>query len=110
MIRRAQEQNLVQFDLADFFSFVAPKERIDAPTFGHGAGMLIKPEVVQKALRPKSKLMEKPIKYSFLLMAKNLDQKLLQKIATEASAKNHLMLIPARYEGMDARVEARICG
>ena len=30
---------------------------------------------------------------------------MLQQIAQEAGKKNHLMLIPARYEGMDSRVE-----
>ena len=32
------------------FSYCAPKERIDSPTFGHGAGMLIKPEVIEHAI------------------------------------------------------------
>lgn len=105
LVRRAQEQNLVQFDLADFFSFVAPKERIDAPTFGHGAGMLIKPEIVQKAVEAKEQAHGEAYKIFFSPHGKKLDQKLLQKIAQQASAKNHLMLIPARYEGMDSRVE-----
>ena len=105
LVARAQEQKLVQFDLADFFSFVAPKERIDAPTFGHGAGMLIKPEVVQKAIEAKEQAHGSAYKIFFSPHGKKLDQSLLQKIALEAGKKNHLMLIPARYEGMDARVE-----
>ncbi len=102
---RAQEQKLVQFDLADFFSFVAPKERIDAPTFGHGAGMLIKPEVVQKAIESQEQAHGSAYKIFFSPHGKKLDQNLLQQIAQEAGKKNHLMLVPARYEGMDSRVE-----
>lgn len=105
LIKRAREQNLVQFDLADFFSFVAPKERIDAPTFGHGAGMLIKPEVVQKAIEAQEAAHGKAYKIFFSPHGKKLDQKLLQEIAGHANQKKHLMLVPARYEGMDARVE-----
>lgn len=105
LVKRAQEQKLVQFTLADFFSFVAPKERIDAPTFGHGAGMLIKPEVVQKAVEAQEKIHGSAYKIFFSPHGKKLDQKLLHQIAEAACSKNHLMLIPARYEGMDARVE-----
>ena len=82
-----KNKNLVQFDLADFFSFVAPKERIDAPTFGHGAGMLIKPEVVQKAVEAKEQVHGKAYKIFFSPHGKKLDQKLLQKIAQEAISK-----------------------
>lgn len=105
LVARAQEQKLVQFNLADFFSFVMPKERIDAPTFGHGAGMLIKPEVVQKAIEAQEQTSGSAYKIFFSPHGKKLDQRLLQEIANQAIKKDHLMLVPARYEGMDARVE-----
>lgn len=105
LIRRAQEQKLVQFNLADFFSFVAPKERIDSPTFGHGAGMLIKPDVVQKGIEMLESNHGKAYKIFFSPHGKKLDQKMLAQIADDLKAREHLMLIPARYEGMDARVE-----
>lgn len=84
---------------------MAPKERIDAPTFGHGAGMLIKPEVVQKAIESKEQMHGDAYKIFFSPHGKKLDQKVLQTIAADAMKKEHLMLVPARYEGMDARVE-----
>ena len=105
LVKRAQDQKLVQFTLADFFSFVSPKERIDAPTFGHGAGMLIKPEVVQKAIESQEAAQGKAYKIFFSPHGKKLDQKLLQKITQHAQNTNHLMLVAGRYEGMDARVE-----
>lgn len=105
LIRRAQEQKLVQFDLADFFSCVAPKERIDSPTFGHGAGMLLKPDVVQKGIESLEDKHGKAYKIFFSPHGKKLDQKLFTQIAHDLESKGHLMLIPARYEGMDARVE-----
>lgn len=105
LIKRAQEQKLVTFSLTDFFSLVAPKERIDAPTFGHGAGMLIKPEVVQKGVEKAEAAHGTAYKIFFSPHGKKLDQSLLKQIAHEAREKNHLLLVPARYEGMDARVE-----
>ena len=50
LFKKAQETKLVAFDVTSFFSYAQPKERIDAPTFGPGAGMLIKPEVMEKAI------------------------------------------------------------
>lgn len=105
LIKRAQEKKVVQFELSDFFSHVAPKERIDAPTFGHGAGMLIKPEVVAKAIDASQHKHGNAYKIFFSPHGKKLDQSLLKEIAQDLNGKNHLMLIAARYEGMDARVE-----
>lgn len=50
LIQRAVEQGIVQFNFVRFSDMCQPKERIDEPTVGHGAGMIIKPEVVQKAI------------------------------------------------------------
>ncbi len=84
---------------------VPPKERIDAPTFGHGAGMLIKPEVVERAIQEREQLHGKAFKIFFSPQGKKLDQDLLKVIERKARESGHLMLLPARYEGMDARVE-----
>jgi len=105
LVRRAAESGAVSFDRIAFDDFVKPGTRMDAPTFGHGAGMLIKPEVVQKAVEAKEKQFGKAYKIFFSPHGKKLDQNLLKKIAKKAQEHNHLMLVPARYEGMDARVE-----
>ena len=105
LVRRAQESDLVKYDLDSFRSFVAPKERIDAPTFGPGAGMVIKAEVVQRAIESKEQKNGPAFKIFFSPQGKRLDQNLLRKIANLAHKKGHLMLLPARYEGMDDRVE-----
>jgi len=105
LVRRAKENGLVGYDLDSFKSFVAPKERIDAPTFGPGAGMVIKAEVVQKAIEAKEQKNGPAFKIFFSPQGKGLDQNLLRKIANLAQKKGHMMLLPARYEGMDDRVE-----
>ena len=105
LIHRAQQAGKIAFDVDEFFSFVAPKERIDAPTFGHGAGMLIRPEVVERAITSKEEKYWKAYKVFFSPQGKKLDQPLLAHMAKRAQEAGHMMLLPARYEGMDARVE-----
>lgn len=105
LVKRAQEQGLVTIDVQSFFSLVSPKKRIDAPTFGPGAGMLIRPEVVQDAVDRQEKEHGKAFKIFFSPQGETLNQRTLKKIAIAASQEGHLMLFPARYEGMDTRVE-----
>src|SRR5579859_779471 len=81
LIKKASEKGLVHFDVTSYFSFVGPKERIDAPTFGHGAGMLIKPEVVQKAIESQEHTKGKAFKVFFSPQGKKLDQRYLQELA-----------------------------
>jgi len=105
LMQRASEKKLVHYDVDSFFSYVLPKERIDAPTFGHGAGMLIKPEVIEKAIENKENCYGKAYKIFFSPQGKKLNQPLLKQIVQNAQKTNHLMLIASRYEGMDDRVE-----
>jgi tRNA (guanine37-N1)-methyltransferase len=105
LVGRAQEKGIVHIDVQSFFTYVKPKERIDAATFGPGAGMLIKPEVVQKAVEDKEAVYGKAFKIFFSPRGQKIDQHVLATIARKTQETGHLMLIPARYEGMDARVE-----
>lgn len=105
LIHRAQESGKITINVDEFFSYVAPKERIDAPTFGHGAGMLIRAEVVERAVTAKEEQFGPAYKIFFSPQGKKLDQPMLERIAKRAQEVGHMMLLPARYEGMDARVE-----
>lgn len=106
LLSKAQQAGLVDIATKSFFSFVAPKERIDAPTFGHGAGMLIKPIVVDRAISAIEEKSSKAYKVFFSPHGKKLDQQDLQQLFERiAQSGNHLMLVCGRYEGMDARVE-----
>lgn len=105
LMNRAQEKGIISCAVETFFSHVAPKERIDAPIYGHGAGMLIKPEVVERAIEAREKQCGKAYKVFFSPQGKKLDQCLVREIAQKAQQAGHLMLVSARYEGMDARVE-----
>lgn len=105
LLGRAQKQGLVDISVLNMFSLVSPKERIDSPTFGHGAGMLLKPELISQAIDKQEQHHGPAYKIFFSPSGKKLDQDLLKQIYQKANDLGHLMLIPARYEGMDARVE-----
>lgn len=120
LINRAIEQSIVKFNFVRFSDMCQPKERIDEPTVGHGAGMIIKPEVIRKAIEQCQEKWGPGLKIFFSPQGQRLDQ---QKIATlcKQFSKNtqpeaesdkskptddtHLILICSRYEGIDERVE-----
>lgn len=105
LIGRAQDKGIVKINASSFFKYVAPKERIDAPIIGHGSGMVIRPDVIEAAVNDKESQFGPAFKIFFSPQGRKLDQPLLQELADKLKTMNHLMLIPSRYEGMDARVE-----
>jgi len=105
LLARAQQRGIITPELVSFLQMCKPKERIDAPAYGHGAGMLIKPVVVERAIEQQEQKYGKAFKIFFSPQGKKLDQRLLQSIHERLKGCDHIMTISARYEGMDARVE-----
>ena len=105
LIKRAQAQQIFTLSTDSFFSFVKPKERIDAPTFGPTSGMLIRPEVIQKAIEDKERIHGKAFKIFFSPQGTKITQPVLHELKEHFMQQKHIMLIPSRYEGMDARVQ-----
>ncbi len=106
LVKKAHEKKLASIAVDRFSSYVPLKERIDAPTYGPGAGMLIKPHVVQAAMQAREEQWGQGYKVFFSPQGKKLDQRLLVDIYNQVQKKNnHLILVASRYEGMDARVE-----
>jgi len=102
---RAVQAGIVSLGVDDLFSLVGPKKRIDSPSFGPGAGMLLKPEVIQQGIERQEQQYGPAYKIFFSPRGQKLDQVVLNKLSQVLQTKKHMMLIPARYEGMDARVE-----
>src|SRR5690348_12874400 len=105
LIDRAVQAGTINASLHNLFDLCEPKERIDSPTFGHEAGMLLKPELIEKAVTGIEQAHGPAYKIFFSPQGKKLDQPLLKKLAHTLQEKKHIMLLPARYEGMDTRVE-----
>lgn len=105
LVKRAAERGLISYDINSLSSFAAPKERIDAPIYGHGAGMLIKPDIVQRAIEAKEAQKGQAYKVFFSPQGEKLTQRVLEQLIIDVRRVGHLMVLPARYEGMDTRVE-----
>lgn len=105
LVGRAQARDLVRFNLQSFFQFCAPQQRIDSPTYGHSAGMLLKPELVAAAIDQQEQQFGPAFKIFLTPKGQKLDQALSQRLAAKLQAQSHLLFVAARYEGIDARVE-----
>ncbi len=106
LLERAVDNKLVDIAITSLFSFSEPKVRVDGPAFGHGAGMVLKPEIIARAIEETELQRGKAFRIFFSPHGKKLDQSVLELIKKKIQASNnHVLLIPARYEGIDARAE-----
>lgn len=106
LIHRAQERGDLACEVRSLFEFCAPKERADGPIYGHGPGLLIRPEVVERAITAQEEKAGAAFKIFFSPQGETLDQRLIKRLYQQIEARGgHCMLLPARYEGMDARIE-----
>lgn len=121
IIGRAIEKGFISVKLYRFSDFCVPKERIDEPTAGPGAGMIIKPEVIERAIQACEQDSGTGIKIFFSPQGTLLTQRVFRNMAFELFVANkqntteqtsvsssvpHLILVCPRYEGIDARVES----
>ncbi|TCL53916.1 tRNA (guanine37-N1)-methyltransferase [Hydrogenispora ethanolica] len=101
ILKRAQEQNLVEFRYHNFRDFTTDKHRmVDDSPYGGGSGMVLKPEPIYRCLQAVKK--DRPLAKTILMTPQGavFDQKL----ARQLSAEEHLIFICGHYEGFDERI------
>jgi tRNA (guanine37-N1)-methyltransferase len=103
IMKRAQESGALDLRIHNLREWTTDKHHIvdDAP-FGGGQGMVMKPEPIFAAvesLRTNDSLV--------VLMAPQ-GRKLTQTLASEFSARSHLIIICGHYEGVDHRVHQHL--
>lgn len=119
IIKRAQEKKLVEIELINIRDFaVDDYGTVDDKPYGGGAGMVLRADVISKAL---SRISHKSSKFqvsSFKQISNSKIQKTNNKIiltspkgkqfnqqkAIEYSKLNNLIIIAGHYEGVDERV------
>lgn len=127
IIGRAIDKGLLQCNLVRFSDMCAPKERIDEPTVGPGVGMVLKPEVVEKALNTCYEKWGRGYTIFFSPQGVTLTQRILDRVVTRIAGghaaeqsvnqscveercdtcdHDHIVLVCSRYEGVDERVQA----
>jgi tRNA (guanine37-N1)-methyltransferase len=110
IIGKAINSNLVSVNLINIIELFNSdesnlKKRVDSPIVGHGSGMLLGVDIVQKAYE-KNLLErgEKPFTIFFSPHGRVIDQNNIKDLLKRIGNKN-LLLFSGRYEGFDRRAE-----
>lgn len=104
IIKRAAKRRLVEINFIDIRNFGIGKHKtVDDKPYGGGVGMILKVDVLHKALNQAlDKNLTKKDQRIVLLSASG--KTYTQKKARDFSALSHLILICGRYEGVDERI------
>ncbi len=99
IIGRAVEKNIIDINLINIRDFSKDKhKKLDDTTYGGGAGIVIRPDVVYDAYKS---VYEPNAKVIYLSpQGKTLNQNIVQSLSKE----EHLILLCGHYEGIDQRV------
>ena len=99
IIKRATEKNLIDINLINIRDFSEDKHmHVDDTPYGGGVGMLMKPDVVGRAVASVKTEKSKVIYLS--PRGKTLNQNKVKSLAES----DHLILLCGHYEGIDQRV------
>jgi len=103
MIKRAQEKKLVEIKIHDLRQWTEDKHKtVDDKPFGGGPGMVMKVEVIDKALKAL-----KTDKTKIILLTpqgKTFKQQMVKKL----SKLEHIIMICGHYEGFDERIREHL--
>ena len=103
IIKRATEKNLIEINMIDIRDFSEDKHnKVDDTPYGGGAGMLMKPDVVDRAY---NSVKDEEARVIYLSPQ---GKKLNQDIVNRLSKESHLILLCGHYEGIDQRVIDKI--
>ena len=103
IIGRAQEKELIEINTTNIRDFSENKhKKVDDTPYGGGAGMVMMPDVVDRAYQSVKTTESKVIYMS--PQGKTLNQKKVEDLAKE----KHLIILCGHYEGIDQRVLDKI--
>lgn len=108
ILSRAQRNKIVFLNTVDLRDFTADKHhKVDDSPYGGGAGMVMKPEPIYRALKKlkafkSKKIKRKKTKYTVLLSPRG--RQFDQRVAEEWSGLEEITFVCGRYEGVDQRV------
>ncbi|GIW64324.1 MAG: tRNA (guanine-N(1)-)-methyltransferase [Patescibacteria group bacterium] len=113
IIKKAQEKKLVEIEIVDLRQFAYDKRgSVDDRVYGGGKGMVIRVDVIYKALEKskvksqKSKITIQNLKFkSKILLTSPKGEIFNQKKAEELAKLDQLIIICGHYEGIDERVK-----
>lgn len=103
ILKRAQQKGLVTIGLYNLHDY-SPDGRIDDYPYGGGAGMVIRVDVVVRALRA----LQAQRAYDEIILLTADGERLTQSLLNRLSLCSALLLIAGHYKGIDDRVRAYV--
>ena len=106
ILGRAQQQGLVDIQLTNFRDFATDRHRtVDDYPFGGGAGMVLKPEPLFRAVEAIAETEPQPPR---VILMSPQGRPFTQAIAHELTQYTHMILVCGHYEGFDERVRLHL--
>ena len=101
ILKRAQEKGAVEIKVHNLRDWAEDKHHTtDLPPYGGGAGMVMKIDVIDKAVAA----LKKENKKTKVILLDTKGEMYKQEKAKQLSKEEHLILIAGHYEGVDQRV------
>jgi len=108
ILKRAQQKNIVKINIHNLRDFALDKHSIvDDYSYGGGAGMVLKPEPIFRAVEKIVGSRKRKRKVRITLLTPQ-GQTFNQAKAKELSQEEHLLFICGHYEGVDERVKENL--
>jgi len=107
MIKKAKDKSLVEINIHNLRAWSKDKHKsVDDRPYGGGKGMVIRVDVVDRALKnlQSSTISHQPLVILLSPQGKVFDQKKAQQL----SKLEHLILIAGHYEGFDERIREHL--
>lgn len=108
ILKRAQESGRLEVRLVDLRDFTTDRHRtVDDTPYGGGAGMVMKPDPIFRAVEAVSASSDAAGPTRIILMTPQ-GEVFDQARARELAQEEHLLLLCGRYEGVDERVREHL--
>lgn len=105
ILGRAQDKNFIKIIPVNLRDFAEDKHKtVDDTPYGGGAGMVMKPEPIYKALASLDALKERGVGRKRTILLSPRGKQFDQRMAEELSKLDELTFVCGRYEGVDQRV------
>ncbi len=102
ILKRAQKKGLVKFELINLRGFGEGKHQIvDGRPYGGGAGMLLRADILAKALSSivhRSRSLDRKLRLSFIVLTSASGKPYKQETAQKFSKLDHLIIVCGHYE------------
>jgi tRNA (guanine37-N1)-methyltransferase len=109
ILKRAVDRGIIRINLINIRDYSPNRHRtVDDAPFGGGAGMVMGPEPIIRALEAVQQKRESKTGPVILLCPQG--ERFTQALARELSREEHLVLICGHYEGVDERVREYVTG